>query len=172
MRAAIAAIRAVDPDRLIIIDGLAWGTVPSPELADLGVAQSCRAYRPRGVSHYKASWINQQEWVEPAWPIQEGGRTWDRAALVEHYQPWADLAAAGVGVHCGEGGAYRYTPHDVVIRWLAEVTGILKSLNIGIALWNFRGDFGILDSNRSDVDYEDWHGHRLDRALLDLLRNA
>ncbi len=30
--------------------------------------------------------------------------------------------------------------------------------------------FGILDSQRQDVAYEDWHGHNLDRQLLDLLR--
>ena len=29
--------------------------------------------------------------------------------------------------------------------------------------------FGILNSGRSDVDYEDWYGYQLDRKLLDLL---
>lgn len=32
------------------------------------------------------------------------------------------------------------------------------------------GDFGILDSERKDVAYEDWHGHLLDRKMLDLLQ--
>ena len=41
---------------------------------------------------------------------------------------------------------------------------------IGYALWNFRGDFGVLDSNRADVDYKDWYGHKLDQKLLDLLK--
>jgi hypothetical protein len=41
--------------------------------------------------------------------------------------------------------------------------------NIGYALWNFKGDFGILNSNRDDVAYEDWRGHKLDRKMLDLL---
>jgi endoglucanase len=45
----------------------------------------------------------------------------------------------------------------------------LTAANIGYALWNLRGSFGILDSDRADVAYEDWRGHRLDRALLDLL---
>ena len=34
----------------------------------------------------------------------------------------------------------------------------------------FRGDFGIMDSGRKDVDYEDWYGHKLDRKLLTLLQ--
>jgi endoglucanase len=41
---------------------------------------------------------------------------------------------------------------------------------IGWALWNFRGSFGILDSGRSDVAYEDFYGHQLDRRMLDLLQ--
>ena len=42
---------------------------------------------------------------------------------------------------------------------------------IGFALWNFRGAFGVLDSGRADGVYEDWHGHKLDRKLLDLLKH-
>ncbi len=36
--------------------------------------------------------------------------------------------------------------------------------------WNFRSSFGILDSQRADVQYEDFHGHQLDRQMLDLLQ--
>ena len=41
---------------------------------------------------------------------------------------------------------------------------------LGWALWNFRGSFGVLDSGRADVKYEDVHGHKVDRAMLELLR--
>ena len=171
VRAAVAAIRKVDPERLIIADGVQWGTVPCPELADLGIAQSTRAYTPMGVSHYQASWVGGEHWPTPTWPgHQEWGRSWDRAALEQHYQPWAELAGQGVGVHCGEGGAFNKTPHPVVLAWLRDVLEILKGHNIGYALWNFRGSFGILDSGRADVDYEDFHGHQLDRKLLSLLQ--
>jgi hypothetical protein len=47
---------------------------------------------------------------------------------------------------------------------------ILRGHNIGYALWNFRGSFGILDSGRKDVEYEDSHGHKLDRKLLALIQ--
>ncbi|HUT35318.1 MAG TPA: cellulase family glycosylhydrolase [Planctomycetota bacterium] len=171
VRAAVAAIRAVDPGRLIIADGISWGNVPCPELADLGIAQSCRAYAPMGISHYKAHWVNVSDWSEPVWPgLAHRGETWDRARLEQHYAPWAALARQGVGVHCGEGGAFKHTPHDVVLAWLRDVLGILTSHGIGLALWNFRGSFGILDSDRAGVAYADWHGHRLDRALLELLQ--
>jgi aryl-phospho-beta-D-glucosidase BglC (GH1 family) len=41
----------------------------------------------------------------------------------------------------------------------------------GWALWNFRGSFGILDSERADVQYVDFRGHKLDQAMLNLLQN-
>jgi len=170
IRAAVQAIRQIDPDRLIIADGLDYGRTPCPELADLGIAQSCRAYDPMGVSHYKAPWVGGESWPEPTWPGDFFDGHWDRARLEQCYAPWADLARRGVGVHCGEGGAFSHTPHGVFLRWLRDVLEILTAHGIGYALWNFRGPFGVLDSERQDVAYEDWHGHRLDRRLLNLLQ--
>jgi len=166
VRAAVAAIRQVSPDRIIIADGLSWAREPLPELADLGIAQSCRAYEPMFISHYKASWVNSKDYPEPAWP----GHGWDRKRLEEYYQKWADLAKKGIGVHCGEGGTFNKTPHNVVLAWLRDVLEILTGHGIGLALWNFRGSFGIIDSDRTDVAYEDFHGHKLDRKLLELLQ--
>jgi len=171
VRAAVKEIRAVDPDRLIIADGLYWG-IPVPELSDLGIAQSCRGYWPYSVSHYKASWFPGSEFFsEPVWPGSKFLlRTWDRKALEEFYRPWAELARKGVGVHCGECGCHNQTPHGVFLAWFRDVLEILTGHGVGYALWNFRGSFGILDSERKDVEYEDWHGHKLDRKLLDLIQ--
>lgn len=171
MRAAVAAVREVDAERLIILDGLTWGNDPLPEMADLNVAQSCRAYLPMGVTHYMASWVKGETFPPPAWPGGWNfGIPWTRMMLESHYTQWAKLAARGIGVHCGEGGAFNRTPHEVVLPWLRDVLEILTSLNIGYALWNFRGAFGILDSQRQDVAYEDWHGHTLDRRMLSLMQ--
>jgi endoglucanase len=166
VRTAVAAIRQISPDRIIVADGISWGNEPMPELADLGISQSTRAYQPMFISHYKASWVNSKNFPEPVWP----GHGWDRKRLEQHYAKWADLARMGVGVHCGEGGAYNKTPHKVVLAWLRDVLEVLTGYGIGLALWNFRGSFGILDSGRADVQYEDFHGHKLDRKLLGLLQ--
>ncbi len=172
MRAAVAHIRGIDPERLIIIDGLSWGKDPCPELADLGVAQSCRAYWPHSLSHYAVPWRKGgPEMPVPTWPgVVYQGEAWDRAKLEEHYRPWVDLARQGIGVHCGEGGCYSNTPHDVFLAWYRDVLEILTAAGIGWALWEFRGSFGLLDSGRKDVAYEDWRGHKLDRRLLSLLQ--
>ena len=45
-----------------------------------------------------------------------------------------------------------------------------KEAGWGWALWNLRGGFGVLDSQREDVKYEDFRGHKLDREMLELIR--
>jgi endoglucanase len=70
----------------------------------------------------------------------------------------------------GEFGAYNKTPHKVVLAWMRDCLTVWKEMGWGWALWNFRGSFGILDSGRTDVAYEDWRGHKLDRAMLELLQ--
>jgi endoglucanase len=172
VRALAAAIRDVDPERLIIADGLRWGQDPLPELADLGIVQSCRAYQPPELTFYNAPWF--KEWWTypvPTWPARTlDGEVRDRRSLEKCYAPWIELARRGMGVHCGEGGFFRFTPHAVGLRWLRDTLDILTPAGIGWALWCFRGPFGVLDSRRDDVAYEDWHGHRLDRKLLELLK--
>jgi endoglucanase len=164
---ATEAIHKIDPDRLVIADGVDWASTACPELADLRVAQSCRAYAPGSLTHFRAEWAGGSDTQPvPSWP----GQGWDRAKMEEFYRPWADLARQGIGVHCGEGGAYNKTPHPVVLAWLRDVLDILTGLNIGYAIWNFRGSFGVMDSGRADVDYEDFHGHKLDRKMLTLLQ--
>ncbi len=171
IRTLVGVIREQDPDRRIIADGLSWGNDPIPELADLKIAQSCRAYLPMGVSHYKASWVNGDRFPEPKWPGGDHfGQVWDRARLEAHYGDWAKLFSQGIGVHCGEGGCFHETPHDVFLAWFRDVLEILTHHGIGYSLWNFRGAFGVLDSGRKDITYADWHGHRLDAGLLKLLQ--
>jgi endoglucanase len=123
------------------------------------------------LTHYKASWVGGGNWAEPTWPLKEGDKAWDRERLrAERIAPWKAIEAKGVGVHVGEWGAYNRTPHAVVLAWARDCLALWKEAGWGWALWNLRGSFGILDSDRKDVAYEDFRGHKLDRAFLDLLR--
>lgn len=169
---AAKAIRKITPERLIIADGNSGGSNVVPELADLGLGQSCRGYHPGLVSHYQASWVwkDPSKAPKPVWPGTTDGRYYGRENLEEFYKPWIALLEKGVGVHCGECGCYNKTPHDVFLAWFEDVISILTASDIGYALWNFRGDFGIMDSGRSDIEYADWYGHKLDKKLLDLLK--
>lgn len=172
--AAAEAIRKQNPDHLIIADGNNVGSQVIPEIADLDIAQSCRGYHPGIISHYKAPWVfkDAENIPVPVWPGQVGDQYLSRAMLEEAYKPWIELKNQGVGVHCGECGCWNKTPHDVFLAWFTDVLDVLGSNGIGFALWEFKGSFGILDSGREDVEYEDWYGHKLDRKLLNLLMKA
>jgi hypothetical protein len=308
------AIRAEDPDRLVIVDAPGWGRTPCPQLAELRVAQATRGYSPMSISHYKASWIHGSENMPPpSWPTMQvvgelygtwkkdlqaplvltgalsgaslrlkvgevasqadleviaSGRTvWQRsftpnkgdadaAKITDHagwksgtynrdytvalpagtdgvevrvatgdwlrlaeigvkpaggaevalatqpdwgkrnppigfdgaqfrtpvrdsaetlwreaIEPWLPLQKdRKVGVMVGEWGAFNRTPHDVTLRWMEDCLKNWERANWGWAVWNFRGPFGVLDSGRKDVAYEDFEGHQLDRKMLELLR--
>ncbi|HET9053689.1 MAG TPA: cellulase family glycosylhydrolase, partial [Cyclobacteriaceae bacterium] len=169
---AATAIRSENKSHLVIADGNNVGNDPIPEIADLNIGQSCRGYFPHAISHYKAPWANKDpdKLPEPVYPGVTGGRTYNREAVEKYYQPWINLKDKGVGVHCGECGCWNKTPSPVFHAWFSDVLEILSTHKIGFALWEFVGDFGILNSNRADVDYEDWYGYKLDRKLLDLLK--
>lgn len=169
---AAEAIRKENKAHLIIADGNNVGNTVIPEIMDLDIAQSCRGYYPGIISHYKAPWANKDpdNLPEPKWPGQVGNQYLSREKLEAYYQPWIDLKNKGVGVHCGECGSWNKTPHPVFLAWFGDVLDILTKNDIGYAIWNFIGDFGVLDSGRTDVAYEDWHGHKLDRKFLTLLQ--
>jgi len=319
----VEAIRAEDPNRLVIADGLNYGVKPCWPLISLGVAQATRGYQPFTLTHYKAGWVaGSDQWALPMWPEPLGcagylygptkkdmqspmiidanipepftfhvrvgtvssssrlevcvdgvrrnawsqdfkpgpgegpwkqvvyvpqwnvyqniydqdfaipfrvchreirldntagdwltiteigfeladGRSFslrvnprwgdvnrvlrfdpsnpagafqsdqamDRQWLWDNYvAPWVQLKEAGVGVIVGEWGAYNQTPHDVTLRWMEDCLKNWQQAGLGWALWNFRGSLGVLDSGRADVQYEDFHGHKLDRKMLDLLQ--
>lgn len=175
VRRLVEAIRERDPNRLIIADGLEWGRVPVPSLAGLKIGQSTRGYDPHRLSHYKADWVKgSDQWPVPTWPLEEArGKRWDKERLRKSgIEPWKALEGKGVGIHVGEWGAHQFTPHAVVLAWMRDNLDLWKEAGWGWALWNLRGNFGILDSRRKDVKYESFRGHKLDREMLELLRSA
>jgi endoglucanase len=167
-----AAIRERDPDRLIIADGLDLGWTPVPGLAGLGIAQSLHAYDPWRVSHYRAPWFPESDtWPEPGWPLETEAGTCDRDVLQrERIRPWQELERLGVGVHVGEFGTFNRTPHRTTLSWLEDFLRLFADAGWGWCVWNFRGAYGPLDSDRTDVHYESVDGHRVDREMLELLR--
>ncbi len=171
---AVRAIRKATPHRIIIADGAGAGNLTVPELIPLGIDQSVHCYIPGSISHYDVSWISGVDWEDPIWPnaIDQHGYKWDRERLEMYYTPWKKLIKQGVGVHLGETSGSHKLPHDVFLAWFRDVLEIFHEMKVGYCLWDFIGasNFGILDSNRADVEYEDWYGHKLDRKLLTMLQ--
>lgn len=175
VKALVTAIRSEDPSRLIFADGINIGQSPVLGIVDLALVQSTRGYQPKAVSHYTATWVPRDEFetmAPPTWPLKDDqGQIWDRARLkreyIDRYKPLTDR---GVQIHVGEWGAFNKTPHAVTLAWMEDCLSLWNDAGWGFALWNLRGSFGVLDSERADVQYEDFRAHKLDRKMLELLR--
>jgi endoglucanase len=177
VNALVGAIREIDPNRLMFADGMNIGQAPVVGIADLGLVQSTRGYQPKAVSHYTATWVPKDEFETlnpPTWPLTDDrGQIWDRAHLQQVYVDlYKEITEKGVQVHVGEWGCFNKTPHEVALAWMADCLAVWKQARWGNALWNLRGSFGVMDSERADVKYEDFKSHKLDRKMLELLLNA
>ncbi|MBZ5685292.1 MAG: cellulase family glycosylhydrolase [Acidobacteriia bacterium] len=176
VKTLVAAIRKEDPQRLIFADGMNIGQAPVLGIANLGLVQSTRGYLPKAVSHYTATWVPRDEFETmniPTWPLKDDkGEMWDRNRLKSEYiDTYRPLTDKGVQVHVGEWGCFNKTPHPVTLAWMQDSLSLWKEAGWGFSLWNLRGSFGVLDSERTDVDYENFKGHKLDRKMLELLRS-
>lgn len=171
IRRTVAAIRSVDEDRPIVIDGVDGGNLVIPELADLGVTQSGRGYQPYPVSHWGAEWWDGWKAGDaPRYPgVAFEGRTWDQAALRRFYAPWRAIERAGVPVYIGEFGCYNKTPNADALRWFRDLLGLFREYGWGYALWNLEGPFGIIGHGRPGARVEMRHGYPVDVDLLELL---
>ena len=87
------------------------------------------------------------------------------------FRPWDEAIAAGVFVMVGEFGISPSAPHAAMLAWLNDNLELWDERGWGWAVWGlFRDHFGCLDNGRTDVPLEDYRGHKLDRAMLELLR--
>ena len=169
IKRTVAAIRAVDPQREIVIDGLGAGNLAMPELTDLGVVYSGRGYQPMSVSHYQASWWDGHPGLpEPSYPCTtvRSGTAAPCATITSPGVRWRRRARVFI---IGEFGCYNRTPNDVALAWFRDLFAVYKEFGWGYAMWNFKGDFGIIGHDRPGVQYETIRGYKVDRALLELM---
>jgi endoglucanase len=175
VRATIAAIRAEDPNRLVVTDGYNVGRDEIPELYDTKIIQSCHDYFPVQLTHYHNPWARPagDNVPLPTWPLKDasGAVIVSKQTLIDKFAPWAEPAKQGVPIHFGEMGCDKNTPPDVVNAWFSDSLDVIGGLHSGWALWNFRGPFGIVDTGRAGTDFKDWHGHKLDYKLLKVLQS-
>ena len=171
IRRTVAAIRSIDANREITIDGLGGGFYAMPELAALGVTHSGRGYHPMPVTHHQAGWWSDHIHApKPKYPgLIWQGRIWNRAALRAAFKPWREVETRGARIHIGEFGCFNRTPNDIAVRWLRDILSIYKEFGWGYALWNFQGPFGMIEHGRPGSRMELVSGYNVDRALLDLM---
>lgn len=174
-RQAIDAIGTIDPQRLITSDGYPGGGAPVQELFSTHVLQSPHDYWPFQLTHYRVPWARpmSDQVPVPTWPLKdkEGNIIASREIKEERFQPLKEFAVPGVPIHFGEMGCGGRTPPETVYAWFNDTLELMKELKAGWALWNLRGQFGILDTGRPGTEFKDFHGHQLDYKLLALLKS-
>ena len=69
-----------------------------------------------------------------------------------------------------EFGVYNKTPHDVTLSYLSDIVSVFRSNKLGYAMWNLIGSMGIINSERTDMTYEAYHGKLLDREMTTILQ--
>jgi aryl-phospho-beta-D-glucosidase BglC (GH1 family) len=174
VRRTVAAIRAIDPTRPIVIDGLDGGNLAMPELTDLGLTHSGRGYAPYPVSHWGAEWWDGwRQGGEPRYPgVLYEGRRWGKDDIRAFYEPWRAVERSGTPIHIGEFGCYNKTPNADALRWFADLLGLFREFGWGYAMWNFEGPFGIVGHGRPGARIEQRDGYPVDVDLLDLMLSS
>ena len=86
-------------------------------------------------------------------------------------EAWRKPVEKGIWCLMGEFGCANHVAHDDALRFVETNLKVCQAIGIGWCDWGFIGSrFGILNSYRKDVDYEDWEGAKLDRQMLELLQ--
>lgn len=197
IRRMVAAIREYDPNRFIMVDGNNIARIPVPHVDDLHVGQSFHCYEPFWATHLGAKWVhaayiykehpeypgtppNMENYLtanlapEDKWFFdQYKGVHCDQAWIEKSFMDWFKFTqATSTFVHCSEMGVYAHKiSRQSQLNWYRDVCDLLQTHNVGWALWNLRGSFGIINTGRRGISTEKLpDGSLLDRELLDLLQ--
>ncbi|NLI01204.1 MAG: glycoside hydrolase family 5 protein [Chthonomonadales bacterium] len=123
------AIRAIDPDRTIIVEPAEWGGPGGLRsfrpIAVPNVVYSVHMYLPHEFTH--------QGVHSPSAPIRYpgeiGGKRWDKAALKEALQPAIEFQKAyNVHIYIGEFSAIRWAPDQSAYRYLKDLIEVMEEL--------------------------------------------
>lgn len=177
----VEAIRGVDSDHTIIATAANYSSLPDllqlEPLRDANVIYNFHFYEPYQFTHQGASW-GSSEWVffkdipypatadtlaaqmknVPSDPARYnlflyGTGGWGRqsiSARIAFAAAWA--RERKVPLICNEFGAYRDTADPASrARWIGDVRSALEENHIGWAMWDYRGNFGVVERSSTQI---------------------
>lgn len=170
---AVTTIRAVEPERTIVIGSNKWQQVQTfPDLKvpanDPNILLSFHFYEPFLLTHWNASWTHQKGYTGPVhYPdtiltktefdqlpdemkkIVAGqvGKVFNKAWILEQWQnPIQKAKDLGLPLYCGEFGIITGPQHDDMTRWYQDMVDLFEENGIAYANWNYKsGSFGLID---------------------------
>ena len=167
----VDAIHKVDPGRFIILDGNRTATVPVPYFFNVPLTgQAFRGYAPHQFSHcgvwYGGARPGTVHWPKSA-DDKEAQWVVDGQAKMLAKQ---DCIPKGYPVMIGEFGCYAKMDHESCLKWMEAGFREWRKRGYGWAIWDYDGPFGFVDSGRPDAEYIEIDGRKIDRKMLELLR--
>ena len=168
----VAAIRAIDPERTIVVTGTGWGGIDTlakmTPLTDTNLIYSYHCYDPFFFTHQGATWAGEQvkhlksmpfpsspeavaamlDKIEPAYQgmvKSYGDQRYDAAYLkgrLNLAEAWGH--ANHVPVILGEFGAYPpVSPPESRARWFGAMREVQAELHVRNCLWGYDDGFGL-----------------------------
>ncbi len=105
--------------------------------------------------------------------VNDPDADWIEKYRTEQLEPWIKFKEKNnIGIMVGEWGVYEKAPYDVTMAWMKDMLTAWGENNLGWAMWNFRGSFGVADNNRSSAEFDDVDGVKMDIKMLRLLQEA
>lgn len=156
------------PERTIVVDLVLNITKWNPP-RDPRYIYAVRGYDPLAFTCRGCPWVDLPITMDD-YPFEDATIRYGRRHLEADYE--CTLAQFdGLPLHCSEMGVFNRNESAAVKRWYRDILALLSNRQIGFALWNLTGRFGILDNGMPGARTRSWHGHRLDAGLLELLRS-
>ena len=167
----VDAIHKVDPGRFIILDGNRTATMPVPYFFNVPLTgQSFRGYAPHQFSHCgvwyggarpgTVHWPKSADDKEAQWVVDGQAKMLAKQDCIPKDYP----------VMIGEFGCYAKMDHESCLKWMEAGFKEWKKRGYGWAIWDYDGPFGFVDSGRPDAEYIEIDGRKVDRKMLELLR--
>ena len=173
LRLPYAAIRETEPDRVIAVGSNSWSSPDTfadfdPPADDPNIILVFHYYKPMLITHHAAPWSRKTRDYHgpiryPGVPvpaenlnglepdlreiIESGNQPFDIHAMERSLSPVIEkMKATGLPAWCNEFGVYREAPDAVRERWYGDFLTVLNRHGIPWTNWDFRGGFGLYDS--------------------------
>ncbi len=168
--AAFASMRKAAPDHTIVT-GSNWYCM-CRTFDELEVPQDSNQmltfhfYNPMYLTHCQAAWTEIGAWTGPIaypglpWPdgipsdvpaglaermARDNVPAGPETMLAEIQAPLRKSKETGPSLYCGEFGVHEKAPLELRKAWLRDAVGVFEANNIGWAIWDWKGVFGVVD---------------------------
>lgn len=173
MNKTVAAIRKLEPERVLVIGPNMWQIAPNlqylklPE-GDKNIILSFHTYSPLAFTHFKASWTQLKYYDGPVhYPGQiitdenykkyidttnlellhqtaDARDTFNLERLVEVFKGGLEFAKSkNLQLYCGEFGCLPTVDRKERMMYYADMIKALEENNIAWCNWEYKGDFGL-----------------------------